>query len=168
MVRVLTVFVAFVVCCGAAFGDDSRDLAQDWIKYFKGEWKGESKIWTEGGGWEEGSGEWSGELVSGGLTLVTRGKGQWGDSSSTMGIEGYTGDFFEYGSAANGNRWRIVFDAIEKDRLRGVLRGGLHDGRKGEGTYEIKRVDAKTYTVSWSFRLPDGDEMKGSGTNTRK
>lgn len=168
MVRALTVLVACFGFATTVIADDSHELAHGWIKYFDGDWQRETKIWTNEDGWKEDTVKWTGELVSGGLTLVSRGKGQWGDFSTTMGIDGHSGDFFEYGSAANGNRWRIVFDTIEKDRIRGILRGGLENGQKGEGTVELKRVDENTYTGNWSFKSQNGDEMKGSATNTRR
>jgi len=85
-----------------------------------------------------------------------------------MGLNGYSGEFFEYGSAANGNRWRIVFDVIEKDRLQGELRAGAKDGGKGEGRLEIVRVNDDKYTASWSITFEDGTTRKGEVANTRK
>ena len=168
MIRALSVSAVCFWFSAVAIANDSHGIAQEWIKYFEGDWQREVKIWTKEDGWKENEVKWSAELVAGGLTLVTRGEGQWGDFSTTLGINGFTGDFFEYGAAANGNRWLTVFDTIEKDRIKGAFRGGLSDGQKGEGTIEIKRVDKNTYSASWSLKTQDGDEIKGNATNIRK
>ena len=168
MTRLLATFVVLGLFTGVSLGEEPNELAQDWIKYFDGKWTRESKVWTQEDGWKEETVDWQGELVSGGLTLFSRGKSDWGAFSTAMGIDGFTRDFFEYGSAANGNRWRVTFDVIEKGRIKGELLAGVKDGRKGKGQVEIKRIDDDKYRASWSLEYESGGTMKGEATNTRR
>jgi hypothetical protein len=77
-----------------------EEVADQWIKYFDGDWKRESKLWTANDGWTEETETWTGELVAGGITNVSKGTSSWGDFMTVFAIEGHSGKLFEYGSAA--------------------------------------------------------------------
>ncbi|QDV40865.1 hypothetical protein Enr13x_07010 [Stieleria neptunia] len=139
------------------------ETAEKWMKYFDGDWVRESKLWTTEEGWTEEKATWTGELAAGGLAHISRGKGIWGEFMTILAIEGHSGQFFEYGSAANGYRWRINFTEVSDDTLSGKLLGAT-----GEGEISIKKTGKDSYEAKWEFKRKDGSEMKGTAKNTRK
>ena len=147
---------------------EASELSAKWIAYFAGSWEVESKTWTSDDGWTEESVVVIGELCAGDSTIIAKRSGNWGDAVIVLGIDGYSGKFFEYGAAANGNRWRIVFETVESKKLVGKLMAALGDGTKGEGATEIIRTGDDTYEYSWQLKLENGKEMKGTGKNRRK
>jgi hypothetical protein len=168
MIRPLLAMFVFSVLCLLDKPSEASEESANWIKYFAGSWKVEGKTWTSDDGWTEETVVVTRELLAGDSTIVVKHTGNWGDTVTVLGIEGHSGEFFEYGAAANGNRWRIVFETVESKKLAGKLMARLGDGTKGEGTLEVIRMEDDTYEYSWQLKLENGKEMKGCGTNKRK
>ena len=168
MIRPLLAMSVLSVLCVLDKPAEASEQSAKWIAYFAGSWQGETRLWTSDDGWTEESVAWTGELVAGDTTYISKGSGNWGDTLTVLGIDGHSGKLFEYGAAANGNRWRIVFETIESKKLAGKLMCAIGDGTKGEGATEIIRTGDDTYELTWYVKLENGKEMKGTAKNRRK
>ena len=168
MIRPLLAMFVLSVLCLLDKPSEASEESSNWIKYFAGSWKVEGRTWTSGDGWTDEAVVVTRELLAGDSTIVAKHSGNWGDTVAVLGIDGHSGKFFEYGSAANGNRWRIEFGTIESKKLAGKLMARLGDGTKGEGTMEVIRTGDDTYEYSWQLKLENGKEMRGTGKNRRK
>ena len=138
MSRIAPCLCAAFVVIGAGVAD-AQEPQQEWLRFFRGEWKYE---WSELGmkgtakyipaakqcaviaRFQSDAGERDVELIG------------WRSDTKTMVFTGF-------GSA--GNFWRAEYGKVSRNRLEGSLSGSLPDGRLMKGSVALERVDDDTF-----------------------
>jgi hypothetical protein len=143
-----------------------EDVIGLWLKYFAGQWVWETRIWTETEGWKSHTEEWSGEVAAEGIANLYKGKTSEGVKWAGMDSR-YGDQLFEQGAASDGASWKITWNVITANRLRGRLVGFGPGGVRGEGNVSIERND-KGYVAKWELKSEEGSVMKGIETNTQR
>ncbi|TWU28783.1 hypothetical protein [Novipirellula artificiosorum] len=166
MKRVLGIAAAFVAMTALmSSGASAEDAIAQWLKFFQGDWVRESTQWTEDGK-TQNTYQWSGNLVAGGTAFYSTGTCEWGEYSMITGVEAGGEKLFEYASASDGTRWRIVYEVKDDKTLVGKFDFADVADPNNNGNVTITKTSDDSYLCKWNFTA-DGVSSNGVEKNTR-